>query len=410
MKKKWIQMAGALVIAGSIYTYPGTATLAANDDITGIALEQQMRSLINQGIIQGYGPGQYHPSEKVTRGQFAAFLSRALQLPAGTPKFKDVPANSSLADAINRASSAGIVNGYDGETFRMNEPITREQMAAMIDNALVFSKAERKETTLTFADSYQINTSFRKAVERIVNDKIINGYKNSLGMSVFKPKNEATRAEASAFISGMLSVIKELQAQGTNGGGEVPAPAPQPAPAPAPAPAVVDHSLHHGIMGTPVVSAAKMAAFVKRENPNAPDIDEIAAAFIEVGNKYGIRGDIAFCQSIVETGWFKYNSGTAVTPDQHNYGGLGVTQKGMKGNIFPTVGEGVTAQIQHLYGYATNAPVPAGEKIVDQRFEILERYGKRGTAPHWQDLSGVWAGDREYGNKILAIYHQLQNS
>ncbi|MBB6446034.1 S-layer homology domain-containing protein [Bacillus benzoevorans] len=410
MRKKWTHVASALVIAGSIYTYSGTAALAANDDITGIALEQPMRSLINQGIIQGFGPGQFHPSEKVTRGQFAAFISRALQLPPGTPKFKDVPASSGLADAINRVSNAGIVNGYDDGTFRMHEPITREQMAAMIDNALVFSNAERKESMLTFADSYQINNAFRQAVGRVVNDKIVSGYKNSLGISMFKPKNEATRAEAAAFISGMLSVIKELQAQGTDGGGAVPAPAPVPAPQPAPAPAVVDHSLHHGIMGTPVVTAAKMAAFVKRENPNAPDIDEIATAFIEIGNKYGIRGDIAFCQSIVETGWFKYNSGTAVTPDQHNYGGLGVTQKGIKGNIFPTVQEGVTAQIQHLYGYASQSPIPAGETIVDQRFEILERYGKRGTAPHWQDLSGVWAGDRDYGNKILAIYHQLQNS
>ena len=405
MKKKWVKVASALVIAGSMYTYQGSAAFAAKDDITGIALEQQMRSLINQGIIHGYNEGEYRPAEKITRGQFAAFLARALNLPSGTPRFTDVPAHSNLADAINRVSSAGIVNGYNDGTFRMNDLITREQMAAMIDNALVYSKIDRKASLLNFADGYQINQSFKQAVGHIVNDKIVNGYKGSFGMSYFKPKNQATRAEAAAFISGMLSIVKELKAQGSGDS----APAPVPAPVPQPAPAAIDHSKHHGIMGTPAVSAAKMAAFVKKENPNAPDIDEIAAAFIEIGNKYGIRGDIAFCQSIVETGWFKYNSGTAVTPDRHNYGGLGVTQKGIKGNIFPTVREGVTAQIQHLYGYATEAPVLAGEVIVDQRFDILERYGKRGIAPHWQDLSGIWAGDRDYGNKIMAIYHQLQN-
>lgn len=408
MKKKWIHMTGALVLAGSIFTYPGSDVFAAKDDITGIALEQQMRSLINQGIIQGYSKGEYRPSEKITRGQFAAFLTRAFKLPPGTSKFRDVPPNSNLADAINRVSSAQIVNGYSDGTFRMNEPITREQMATMIDNALVYAKAERKSGSLNFADTYQINSSFRQAVGRIVNDHIVSGYKGMLGMTYFKPKNNATRAEAAAFISGMLRVMKELNIQGTDGSnGAVPAPAPTPAPQPSvPADA---HSQHHGIMGTQTISAAKMAAFVKRENPNAPDINRIANAFSEIGNKYGIRGDIAFCQSILETGWFKYNSGTAVTPDQHNYGGLGVTQKGVKGNVFATVEIGVTAQIQHLYGYANTAPIPAGEKIVDQRFDILERYGKRGIAPHWQDLGGVWAGDREYGNKILAIYHQLQN-
>jgi len=54
MKKKWVKVASALVIAGSMYTYQGSAAFAAKDDITGIALEQQMRSLINQGIIHGY--------------------------------------------------------------------------------------------------------------------------------------------------------------------------------------------------------------------------------------------------------------------------------------------------------------------------------------------------------------------
>ncbi len=172
--------------------------------------------------------GEYRPGEKVTRGQFAALISRALNLPAGTPKFKDVPEHSSLADAINRASSAGIVNGYRNGDFGMHDHITREQMAAMVDNALVFSKVERKASTLVFADSYQINDTFRPAVERIVDDNIVSGYKNNLGMSLFKPKNEATRAEAAAFISGMLSVIKELKAQGTEDNAPAPAPTPEP--------------------------------------------------------------------------------------------------------------------------------------------------------------------------------------
>lgn len=404
MKKKFLQATSALVIAGSLFTYSGSAVFAAKDDITGIALEQQMRSLINQGIMKGYAPGEYRPSEKITRGQFASLLSRALNLPAGTATFIDVPRHSVLADGISRAGSAGIVKGYRNGAFGMNDPITREQMAAMVDNALTYAKVPRKPLTLSFADSHQIDYSFRPSVERLVHDRIVSGFPDRLGRSYFKPKNEATRAEAAAFISGMLNVINEHKAQGSSS----PAPIPPAQPAPQPAPPIVD-TQHATIMGKSVISPQRMIAFVKKENPHAPDIEEIAHAFIEIGNKYGVRGDIAFCQSILETGWFRYDNGTAVTPDQHNYGGLGVTQKGIKGNIFPTVREGITAQIQHLYAYASTAPLPAGEKLVDQRFDILERYGKRGTAVTWQELSGRWAGDREYGKKILAIYQQLQN-
>src|SRR5690606_2973811 len=141
------------------------------------------------------------------------------------------------------------------------------------------------------------------------------------------------------------------------------------------------------------------------KNPDAKDIEEIAKQFIDVGEKYGIRGDIAFCQSIIETGWFKFDGGTAVTPDQHNYCGLGVTSKGMKGHSFVTVKEGVTAQIQHLFAYACKDAIPNGEFIVDPRF----KYVTRGVAPHWEDLSNRWAMNANYGVHILSIYQQLKD-
>ena len=40
-----------------------------------------MRDLIERGIMKGYGEGEYRPGEDVTRGQFAALMTRALELP-----------------------------------------------------------------------------------------------------------------------------------------------------------------------------------------------------------------------------------------------------------------------------------------------------------------------------------------
>lgn len=167
---------------------------------------------------------------------------------------------------------------------------------------------------------------------------------------------------------------------------------------------VDEHKGHNDIMGKFVVSAEKMSAFVKSKNPDAQDIDEIAKAFIEVGSKYGIRGDIAFAQSIIETGWFKFDGGTAVTPNQHNYCGLGVTSLGVKGHSFDTVEDGVTAQIQHLYAYATKDELPKGEKLIDSRF----KYVTRGVAPHWEDLNMRWAMNDNYGQHIISIYNEMK--
>lgn len=155
------------------------------------------------------------------------------------------------------------------------------------------------------------------------------------------------------------------------------------------------------ILGTNVATVERMYQFVKSQNSSFDR--EIAEQFIAVSTRYGLRGDIALCQSIIETGWFKYTGGTAVTPDDHNYCGLGVTTLGQKGCQFSTVEEGVTAQVQHLYAYACTKAIPAGETLVDPRF----KYVTRGIAPNWEDLSGRWAASTTYGSKIIAMYNDM---
>ncbi len=155
------------------------------------------------------------------------------------------------------------------------------------------------------------------------------------------------------------------------------------------------------IMGPSAVGADELCCFVRRHNPDFPM--EIAEAYLAVGERYGIRGDVALCQAIVETGWFMFSDGTAVTPTQHNYCGLGVTGRGMKGHSFATVEDGVRAQIQHLYAYATTAPLPKGEPLLDPRFS----YVRRGIASTWHELSNRWAMNPNYGRQIMALYDQL---
>ncbi|MCM1029810.1 MAG: glucosaminidase domain-containing protein [Pseudoflavonifractor sp.] len=155
------------------------------------------------------------------------------------------------------------------------------------------------------------------------------------------------------------------------------------------------------IIGPTEVSADRMWAFVAAVNPDFPI--SIAHAYYEIGRRYGIRGDVALCQSIIETGWFRFTGGTAVTPDQHNYCGLGVTSLGVKGHAFETIESGVTAQMQHLYAYATRRSLPKGEKVVDPRFKLVSR----GTAPTWKSLNRRWAANDHYGETILALFRRL---
>ena len=155
------------------------------------------------------------------------------------------------------------------------------------------------------------------------------------------------------------------------------------------------------ILGTQVASIDRMYQFVKSKNANFDR--EIAVQMYKMGEKYGVRGDIALCQSCIETGWFKYTGGTAVTADDHNYCGLGVTTKGQKGCQFSTVALGCEAQIQHLYAYGCTAALPYAQ--VDPRF----KYVTRGCATTWEALGGKWATSSTYGTQILQIYDQMMS-
>ncbi|HBI57495.1 MAG: glucosaminidase domain-containing protein [Duncaniella sp.] len=155
------------------------------------------------------------------------------------------------------------------------------------------------------------------------------------------------------------------------------------------------------ITGQCEIGPEQMWQFVLSHNPDFPR--ETAEAFYEVGNLYNIRGDIALCQAIIETGWFKFENGTAVTADDHNYCGLGVRKRGKKGCSFSSAYEGVTAMIQHLFAYATDCDLPDDEPIVDPRFNLVNR----GCAPTWESLSGRWAMNTRYGRDILTIYNRL---
>ena len=142
----------------------------------------------------------------------------------------------------------------------------------------------------------------------------------------------------------------------------------------------------------------------------------IAKEFFSVALKYNIDPLMAISQSILETGWFKYE-GSAVTADHHNYCGLGVTELGKPGNVFTSIKEGVTAQLQHLFAYGCTDSLP--EELVDTRF----KYVTRGIAPYWQQLAGRWAcpgyptsyktaeeamaAEQTYGQKILTLCKQI---
>lgn len=162
------------------------------------------------------------------------------------------------------------------------------------------------------------------------------------------------------------------------------------------------------IMGAAVATADQMKAYLKAKNPNvAQSVLDMVPLYLSEGAAEGVRGDIAFAQSCLETGNFGF-AGSAVTLEQNNFCGMSVTANGMKGNSFSTPQLGIRAQVQHLKAYASTEPLKG--KCIDPRF----KYVARGCAEvvEWlgqkENPQGKgWATGAGYGEKIVAILNGI---
>lgn len=167
------------------------------------------------------------------------------------------------------------------------------------------------------------------------------------------------------------------------------------------------------IMGKAQATASQMAAFClsKNASPQLPSctVEELARMFIEEGETEGVRGDVAFAQSLHETGYFKY--GGIVTPEMNNFAGIGALNGNATGQAasFPDPRTGVRAQIQHLKAYASTEAL--ANACVDPRFSLVAR----GVAPYVEWLGAAdnpqgrgWAvPGAGYGANVVKLLGQI---
>lgn len=167
------------------------------------------------------------------------------------------------------------------------------------------------------------------------------------------------------------------------------------------------------IMGKAQATAQQMALFCRSKNSTLQltscSLEQLAEMFIEEGEAEGVRGDVAFAQSLHETGYFKF--GGIVLPTQNNYAGIGALNGNATGQAasFPDPRTGVRAQIQHLKAYASTEALV--NECVDPRFSLVAR----GVAPYVEWLGAAdnpqgrgWAvPGAGYGANIVKLLGQI---
>lgn len=166
--------------------------------------------------------------------------------------------------------------------------------------------------------------------------------------------------------------------------------------------------------GTPILdrsrlTAAELAGWYasSRRTPRTTvPIETLAQLFVEEGERAGVRGDIAFAQSVLETAYFTFPDHGQVRPEDNNFAGIGACDSCPNGRSYPDARTGVRAQVQLLRAYADREVSEArlGAPPVDPR---LTQLGFRGQNTTWASLTGRWATAAHYGDAIMAVYYRM---
>ncbi|CDQ18923.1 S-layer homology domain-containing protein [Halobacillus karajensis] len=193
-------------------------SIAAEDDITGTLFEEDMRALIDAGIMEGYGDGTYGPKDKVTRAQFTTFIVRALDIEYGEEEigevgssedyhYGDVNPDKWYYPYILAATEEGLIQGYPNGNFGPTDYITRQDMAMIMISAAKMKGVVSEAEEINFEDNDKIMDYAFEAVQRLKNLGIING-KEEDGKLYYAPYDHTSRGETAAVINRLLKVLE----------------------------------------------------------------------------------------------------------------------------------------------------------------------------------------------------------
>ena len=196
-----IRRMGAVLMALALVLSMNLTAFAAVED-TGFAdvdaddwYAEAVEYVRDHGIMNGTTATTFNPDGTTSRGQIAAILYRASGSPevSGGTAFTDVADTAYYADAVRWASAHGVVTGYGDGTFRPNNPITRQQLAAILWR---YAGSPAPEGGADYADEDTISAYASTAVDWARDTGIISGRDGNR----FDPNGRAARAQAAVIL------------------------------------------------------------------------------------------------------------------------------------------------------------------------------------------------------------------
>ena len=188
MKKKHAITITAVLAASMAMS---VTAFGAPTDIQGHWAQNTINKWVDKGDISGYPDGTFRPNNMITRAEFVVLVNNAMgYTKSGYAYFSDVPSHYWGKNAIQTGVAAGYISGDGNGIFRPNDPVTRQEAAAMISRILDLKQNE--SLAYRYTDSYAISNWAKGVVGAVSEAGIMAGYPDGS----FGPNKVLTRAEA----------------------------------------------------------------------------------------------------------------------------------------------------------------------------------------------------------------------
>lgn len=157
----------------------------------------------DNGLMTGTSATEFAPDVTTTRAMIVSILARLEGVTSASDAgFSDVD-DEWFATAVNWAASVGVVNGFEDNTFRANDAITREQLAAILCNYAAWKGEDvsaRAELS-RYSDAAAISSWATDVMRWAVAENLISG----VTTDELQPQGAATRAQVVAILQRFLS-------------------------------------------------------------------------------------------------------------------------------------------------------------------------------------------------------------
>jgi hypothetical protein len=157
-------------------------------------------ALSARGVIQGFEGNSFRPNQPVTRAEFAALIQKAFDNQPGdkTVQYKDLKANFWANPAIDRATKIGFLRGYPGNIFQPQQRIPRVQALVALASGLNLKPSAPPNQVLNiYKDAKNIPKYALDRIAAATENGLVVNYPNR---DVLNPNRNITRAEVAAVV------------------------------------------------------------------------------------------------------------------------------------------------------------------------------------------------------------------